>query len=82
MVVVMEKGNVKWSGAVTDMPKSISPTFSLSNEFDMSTTKNLTKRQESLSVKKDDVDEVSELAADIVKVEERKEGRVEVTVYR
>ncbi|ESQ55603.1 hypothetical protein EUTSA_v10024220mg [Eutrema salsugineum] len=81
MVVVMDKGKVKWSGTVTDMPRSISPSFSLSNEFDMSSSKHLTKRKESLSIKKDDVDEVSE-AADIVKVEERKEGRVEVTVYR
>ncbi|CAN8325085.1 unnamed protein product [Cochlearia groenlandica] len=82
MVVVMDKGKVKWSGTVTDMPESISPRFSLSNEFDMSSQNHLTKRKESLSIKNEDnVDEVSE-AAEIVKVEERKEGRVEVTVYR
>ncbi|CAN7081183.1 unnamed protein product [Brassica oleracea var. botrytis] len=82
MVVVMDKGEVKWFGTVTDMPKSIFPSLSSSNEFDMSSSKHLTnKRKESLSIKKDDVDEVSE-AADIVKVEERKEGRVEVAVYR
>ncbi|CAH2078696.1 unnamed protein product [Thlaspi arvense] len=81
MVVVMDKGTVKWSGTVTDMPKSISPTFSVSNEFDMSSSKHFTKGKEFLLIKKEDVDEVSE-AADIIKVEERKEGRVEVTVYR
>ncbi|CAL9222685.1 unnamed protein product [Arabidopsis halleri] len=81
MIVVMDKGKVKWSGTVTDMPKSISPTFSLSNDFDMSSPNHLTKRKEPLSIKKDDVDEISE-AADIVKLEERKEGRVEVMVYR
>ncbi|XP_020887120.1 ABC transporter C family member 13 isoform X3 [Arabidopsis lyrata subsp. lyrata] len=81
MIVVMDKGKVKWSGTVTDMPKSISPTFSLSNDFDMPSPNHLTKRKEPLSIKKDDLDEISE-AADIVKLEERKEGRVEVTVYR
>ncbi|KAL0738072.1 hypothetical protein Bca4012_014282 [Brassica carinata] len=83
MVVVMDKGEVKWFGTVTDMPKSIFPSLSSSNEFDMSSSKHLTnKRKQSLSIKKDDVDEVSSEAADIVKVEERKEGRVEVAVYR
>uniref|UniRef100_M4D807 ABC-type xenobiotic transporter n=1 Tax=Brassica campestris TaxID=3711 RepID=M4D807_BRACM len=83
MVVVMDKGEVKWSGTVTDMPKSIFPSMSSSNEFDMSSSKHLTnKRKESLTIKKDDVDEVSSEAADTVKVEERKEGRVEVAVYR
>ncbi|KAJ4899958.1 multidrug resistance-associated protein 11 [Raphanus sativus] len=49
----------------------------------MSSSKHLTnKRKESFSIKKDDVDEVSSEAADTVKVEERKEGRVEVAVYR
>lgn len=81
MVVVMDKGKVKWSGTVTDMPKSISPTFSLSNEFDISSPNHFTKRKEPLSIEKHDVDEITE-AADIVKVEERKEGRVEVMVYR
>lgn len=48
----------------------------------MSSKKHLTnKRKEPLSIKKDDINEVSE-AADIVKVEERKEGQVEVMVYR
>lgn len=77
----MDKGKVKWSGTVTDIPKSISPTFSLSNEFDMSSPNHLTKRKEHLSIEKEDVDEISE-ALDIVKLEERKEGRVEVMVYR
>ncbi|KAF8107543.1 hypothetical protein N665_0119s0010 [Sinapis alba] len=81
MVVVMEKGEVKWFGTVTDMPKSIFPSLSSYNEFDMSFSNHLTKRKEIFSIKKDDVDEVSE-AADIVKVEERKEGRVEIAVYR
>ncbi|KAJ4899955.1 multidrug resistance-associated protein 11 [Raphanus sativus] len=83
MVVVMDKGEVKWFGTVTDMPKAIFPSLSSSNEFDMSSSKHLTnKRKESFSIKKDDVDEVSSEAADTVKVEERKEGRVEVAVYR
>lgn len=83
MVVVMDKGEVKWFGTVTDMPKSIFPSLSSSNEFDMSSSKHLTnKRKEFYSIKKDDVDEVSSEAADTVKVEERKEGRVEVAVYR
>ncbi|XP_010488818.1 PREDICTED: ABC transporter C family member 13-like [Camelina sativa] len=81
IVVVMDKGKVKWSGPVTDMPKSISPTVSLTNDFDMSSPNHFTKRKEPLSIKKDDVDEISE-AANIVKLEERKEGRVEVKVYR
>ncbi|VVA99119.1 unnamed protein product [Arabis nemorensis] len=81
MIVVMDKGNVKWSGTVNDMPKSISPTFFLSNEYDMSSPAHLTnKRKQPLSIKKADINEINE-AADIVKVEERKEGRVEVTVY-
>jgi ATP-binding cassette subfamily C (CFTR/MRP) protein 10 len=82
MIVVMDKGKVNWSGSVTDMPKSISPTFSLTNEFDMSSPNHLTKRKETLSIKEDGVDEISEAAADIVKLEERKEGRVEMMVYR
>ncbi|XP_010467156.1 PREDICTED: ABC transporter C family member 13 isoform X2 [Camelina sativa] len=81
IVVVMDKGKVKWSGPVTDMPKSISPTVSLTNDFDMSSPNHFTKRKEPLSIKKGDVDEIS-AAANIVKLEERKEGRVEVMVYR
>ncbi|XP_023634190.1 ABC transporter C family member 13 isoform X2 [Capsella rubella] len=81
IVVVMDKGKVKWSGPVINIPKSIYPTVSLTNDFDMSSPNHFTKRKEPLSTKKEDVDEISE-AADIIKLEERKEGRVEVMVYR
>ncbi|XP_010533091.1 PREDICTED: ABC transporter C family member 13 isoform X2 [Tarenaya hassleriana] len=89
MIVVMERGKVKWSGSPGDMPGSICPINSSSNEFDMSPNvkgsacepMHFAKTEESLSAGKDDVNPMTE-AQEIVEVEERKEGRVDPMVYK
>lgn len=89
VIVVMEKGRVKWVGSSTDLAMSLYSGFSSMNDFDTSLhmprqdclLKTSTETKRSLPFH-DDGDCLSEREQDIVEVEHRKEGRVELTVYK
>jgi len=87
LVVVLEKGNVKWVGSSADLSASSYSAFSPLNEFD---TYLHIQRQDSsvdtnsevkLNILEKNTVGVSEEAQEIIEVEQRKEGRVELTVY-
>lgn len=87
----MEKGHVKWVGRSTCLPVSSYSAFSPLNEFDKFllnerkecnvTADALTKGQPNLPLEKDIVP-ASEGRQDIIEVEARKEGKVELSVYK
>jgi ATP-binding cassette subfamily C (CFTR/MRP) protein 10 len=87
LVVVLEKGHVKWVGSSADLSASSYSAFSPLNEFD---TYLHIQRQDSsvdtnsevqLNILEKITVGVSEEAQEIIEVEQRKEGRVELTVY-
>ncbi|XP_050232753.1 ABC transporter C family member 13 isoform X2 [Mercurialis annua] len=89
MVVIMEKGHVKWIGSSTDLAMSSYSAFSPQNEFDTLSyvqEKELIANTSSESRKSPSLDEesikVSEGAQEIFEPEQRKEGRVELSVYK
>ncbi|XP_037494972.1 ABC transporter C family member 13 isoform X2 [Jatropha curcas] len=89
MIVVMDKGYVKWVGSSADLPISSYSAFSPQNEFDtlpyvqgqeISIVTSIEGRK-SLTGEKES-SHISEDAQEIVEVEIRKEGRVELAVYK
>ncbi|PON89300.1 ATP-binding cassette containing protein [Trema orientale] len=89
MVVVMDKGHVKWVGSSTDLSVSSYSAFSPLTELDTdshiygqeSDTDNRTEDTQKLLLEKNTVC-ASEGAQEIIEDEARKEGRVELTVYK
>lgn len=89
MVVVMDKGQVKWIGNSADLAVSSYSGFWSTNEFDtslhmqkqeISTNASSANKQSLLQEK--DVISVSDEVQEIIEAEQRKEGRVELTVYK
>jgi len=88
MIIVLDKGRVKWMGNSADFPTSLYTEFSPSNEMD-STPHN---HQQSCSTNSSISEELSlpdrivthalEGAEDVIEVELRKEGKVELGVYK
>ncbi|KAL9386523.1 hypothetical protein Peur_019647 [Populus x canadensis] len=89
MVVVMDKGQVTWVGSSVDLAVSSYPAFSPQNEFDALSDvqgKELSMA-DSIQVSHSHLPEresnhVSEEVQEIVEAELRKEGRVELAVYK
>lgn len=85
----MEKGQVKWSGSPADLTDYVYLAFSSLNEFDTSShvqtqeyrEKTSTEAENSLQLEKDDIS-VSTEAQEIIDTEQRKEGKVELIVYK
>lgn len=89
MIVVMEKGFLKWVGSSADLAVSSYSGFCSQNEFDtsLSMQKHEYSRNTSIEAKHSvlqdkDVVHVSDEAQEIIQVEQRKEGKVELTVYK
>lgn len=86
MIIVMDKGRVKWVGSSTDLSVSSYSTLSSLNEFTISqvqspecatntsTQTNQDSEKESMCISRE--------TQEIIEVELRKEGRVELTVYQ
>ncbi|KAK8584710.1 hypothetical protein V6N13_138661 [Hibiscus sabdariffa] len=88
MIVVMERGHVKWVGNSADLTVSAYSGFASVNEFDASyinsklystNTSNMDKQ--SPFSEKDTLDVPLE-AQEIIEAEQRKEGKVELIVYK
>ncbi|XP_044487071.1 ABC transporter C family member 13 isoform X3 [Mangifera indica] len=88
MIVVMDKGRVTWVGNSDELAVSMYSGFSSLNEFD---TLHIQRKECSTStctqdkpdhLKEMDVVSVLDGAQDILEVEQRKEGRVELIVYK
>lgn len=85
----MEKGHVKWVGNSADLAESVYSGFASVNEFDTSSyihsklysanPSNMGKQ--SLLMEKN-TDDVQLEAEEIIKAEQRKEGTVELIVYK
>ncbi|XP_021821855.1 ABC transporter C family member 13 isoform X1 [Prunus avium] len=90
-IVVMDKGHVKWVGRSADWPVSSYSTFSPLNEIDIclnnesqecSAVEDIhVESQQNLVLEKDTV-AASDRTQEIIEVEARKEGRVELTIYK
>ncbi|BBG99203.1 multidrug resistance-associated protein 11 [Prunus dulcis] len=90
-IVVMDKGHVKWVGRSADWPVSSYSTFSPLNEIDIclnnesqecSAVEDIhVESQQNLVLEKDTVP-ASDRTQEIIEVEARKEGRVELTIYK
>ncbi|KAM7471627.1 hypothetical protein LguiA_009810 [Lonicera macranthoides] len=89
LIIVMDRGRVKWVGSPADSSVSSFVKVSSSEEFNISSqvqrqeisTNNYTEDQQKLLLESDGI-HVSEEAQVIIEVELRKEGRVEPTVYK
>lgn len=88
MVVIMDKGQVKWVGSPTSCSNSSYASFVKHEELNASsdTKAQVETRDTCMDVQVGDVAEsevinISEPTGDIINDEERKEGRVETTVY-
>ncbi|KAJ9693150.1 hypothetical protein PVL29_012054 [Vitis rotundifolia] len=88
MIVVMDKGHVKWVGSSTDFSVSSHSTFCSLNEFTVSQVQSLecstntsTETKQDCKPERDSICVPGE-AQEIIEVELRKEGRVELTVYK
>ncbi|KAG5115089.1 hypothetical protein JHK82_038358 [Glycine max] len=89
MIVVMDKGRIKWMGNSADFPISSYTEFSPLNEIDsalhnhrQSCSTNLSSKSKEQSLPNSDIVHVLEGAEEIVEVELRKEGKVELGVYK
>ncbi|ONI16445.1 hypothetical protein PRUPE_3G098500 [Prunus persica] len=90
-IVVMDKGHVKWVGRSADWPVSSYSVFSPLNEIDIclknesqecSAVEDIhVESQQNLVLEKDTVP-ASDRTQEIIEVEARKEGRVELTIYK
>ncbi|PWA36498.1 ABC transporter C family member 13 [Artemisia annua] len=88
MIVIMDKGQVKWVGSPTDCSSSTYAAFVRQEELKTSSeTKaqvesvdTCTGVQESVVVESEGID-IMDTDDNIIRVEERKEGRVETSVY-
>ncbi|KAI4355833.1 hypothetical protein L6164_004569 [Bauhinia variegata] len=88
IIVLMDKGHVKWVGSVADFPFSSYLAFSQLNELDsalhsqgQSCSSNSSKFKEHSRSDRDFIHSV-ERTEEIIEVEQRKEGKVELRVYK
>ncbi|XP_025614974.1 ABC transporter C family member 13 isoform X2 [Arachis hypogaea] len=89
VVVVMDKGHVKWLGSSAAFPISSYTRFSPSNDLDL-TSKNhrescssdSSSKPKEQSLPEKEIVHSPEIAEEIVEVELRKEGKVEIGVYK
>ncbi|KAJ4834345.1 hypothetical protein Tsubulata_020552 [Turnera subulata] len=91
VVVVLGKGHVKWMGSSSEFAVSSHSLLSPQHEFDtlsdvqgqasVSVSNDSLQERESLNLETDSA-QVSDEAHEIVEVEKRKEGRVELFVYK
>ncbi|KAK2986502.1 hypothetical protein RJ640_021377, partial [Escallonia rubra] len=92
MVVVMDKGRVTWAGSPAESSVSLafsSPYVAFSSPEEFNVSSQVEKQEQNIDIiSQEDVildgdcTHVSEEAQDIIEVEQRKEGRVEFTVYK
>ncbi|XP_019158537.1 PREDICTED: ABC transporter C family member 13 isoform X2 [Ipomoea nil] len=88
IVVVMDKGHIKWVGNPADLSCPSSVAFSTVDELSASPTSHTEERRSSMSaepgleVSDSDSISISDEAQDIIEIEQRKEGRVELMVYK
>ncbi|XP_011073322.1 ABC transporter C family member 13 [Sesamum indicum] len=87
MVVVLDKGHVKWVGGPADSSVTSYISFLSPNEFSTLAEGQNSKKLLNISGESDKAQEVECISTstegqDIVEVETRKEGRVESTVYK
>ncbi|KAK2371660.1 multidrug resistance-associated protein [Trifolium repens] len=87
MIVVLDKGHLKWMGSSAEFPTSSYTAFSPLNEID-STSHNQKSCSTNSSISKEQslpdriiMDSLEE-AEDVIEVELRKEGKVELRVYK
>lgn len=88
MIVVMDKGHVKWVGTSANLSASPYSRLTSLNEFTASeiqniecSTNNSTETKQDCKPERDSIC-VREEAQEIVEIEQRKEGRVEPRVYK
>ncbi|OAY37002.1 hypothetical protein MANES_11G066800v8 [Manihot esculenta] len=89
MIVVLDKGHVKWVGSSADLSVSSYSAMSPHNEFDISPNVQEQELRISTSIEgrksytlEKEFIHTSEEAQEIVEVELRKEGKVELAVYK
>ncbi|XP_058004711.1 ABC transporter C family member 13 isoform X3 [Hevea brasiliensis] len=89
MIVVMDKGHVKWVGSSADLSVSSFSAFSPQNDFDIlpnvqgrELSKNTSIEGRNIFSLEEEFIHISEEAQEIVEVEQRKEGKVELAVYK
>lgn len=87
MVVIMEKGHVKWVGSPVDFPASSYKIFSPLNELDSEVQNqeqscSIASSSKSKELPDRDIKHDLEGADEIIEVELRKEGKVELGVYK
>lgn len=88
MIIVMDKGHVKWVGSSTDLSVTSYSTLSSLNEFTISqvqspecATNTSAQTNQDCKPEKESMC-ISRETQEIIEVELRKEGRVELTVYQ
>ncbi|WJX74992.1 ABC transporter C member 13 [Trifolium repens] len=87
MIVVLDKGHLKWMGSSAEFPTSSYTAFSPLNEID-STSHNQKSCSTNSSISKEQslpdriIMDSLEGAEDVIEVELRKEGKVELRVYK
>lgn len=90
MIIVMDKGHVKWVGSPTDLPFSSYSALSPLNELDTiahiqgqeCSIDSCQEAKQKLLTEENTPCNSSEEAQEIIEAEARKEGRVELTVYK
>ncbi|CAN0919726.1 ABC transporter C family member 13 [Linum grandiflorum] len=83
LVIVMEKGRVKRAGSSVDLVASSHPAFCQQNEFDALSSVQLELSPENSIQEREERDlQVLETAEDIIEDETRKQGKVEISVYK
>ncbi|XP_061373093.1 ABC transporter C family member 13 isoform X2 [Gastrolobium bilobum] len=89
VIVVMDKGHVKWMGSSADFPISSYTAFTPLNEIDsalhnhkQSCSINPSSKSKELSLPDRVIMHTPEGAEDVIEVELRKEGKVELGVYK
>lgn len=89
LIIVMEKGHVKWAGSSTDLSVSSYSAFSPLNELDTighnhgeESSMDTCTEVEQKPLIEESTASASEGIQETIEVEARKEGRVELTVYK
>ncbi|CAN1224126.1 ABC transporter C family member 13 [Linum perenne] len=83
LVIVMDKGQVKWAGSSVDLVASSHPAFFQKNELDALSNVQLELSPEYPMQGREYKDpHVLDTVEDIIEEEQRKEGRVEIAVYK
>lgn len=89
MIVVLDKGHIKWMGSSADFPISSYTAFSPMNEMDstlhnhsQSCSTNSSSKSKEQSLPDRIIMHALEGAEEVIEVELRKEGKVELGVYK